>query len=159
MDTKYNMYSCYCLPPRCFGGNPRSRSPGLDDGGTTNVVHPLGGIVLEHILAGEIWWWSGVTSSVLATTILGGVASWILDDERVLVDVRRAVAPFHVVVASMAGMARVFTSFFILEIGWRKMAGATSRAYAQGAISTIGRGADDGRGRGIRPRCFAYRLL
>ena len=36
----------------CFRGNPRSGSTGSDDDGTLDVVVPVGGIVLEQVLAG-----------------------------------------------------------------------------------------------------------
>ena len=57
-----------------------------------------------------------------------------LGDGRVMMYMRRVVALFDVM-ASMAGLARVFASFYLLKTGWRKMAEATSGVCAQGTIS------------------------
>ena len=51
------------LPPRCSGGNPRSGFTGSDDGDTLSVVLPFEGIVLEHVMPGGVYWWSGVPFS------------------------------------------------------------------------------------------------
>jgi hypothetical protein len=51
------------LPPTlfmCFGRNPRSESPRSEDDNTFGVVRPVGGIVLEHVLAEGVPRWSGV---------------------------------------------------------------------------------------------------
>ena len=50
-----------------------------------------------------------------------------------MMDESREVALFGVVVASIADLARVFASFYKLEVGWWKMEEATSEACAQGA--------------------------
>ena len=71
------------------------------------------------------------TTSTLAS--LGGVELRGLGDGRVMMYTCRVVALFGVVVASMADLARVFASFYML--GWRKMAEATFGACTQGAIS------------------------
>ena len=63
--------------------------------------------------------------------------------KRVMMDTRTAVAPSDVVEASMAGLARVFASVYTLEMGWWKMAEATSGACTQGAISRVDKGTDD----------------
>lgn len=71
---------------------------------------------------------------------------------RALTIVRRAVVLSDTVVVPTAGLARVFASIYTLKMGQRKMVEATSGACAQGAISGVSQGADDGCGRGIRPR-------
>jgi hypothetical protein len=41
-------------------GNPRSGSPGSDDGDATYVVLPLGALFLEQLRDGGGFWWSGI---------------------------------------------------------------------------------------------------
>ena len=77
--------------------------------------------------------WCLSTASMMVS--LGGVALGGLADGRLIMYIGRMVALFGVVMASMAGLARVFASFYMLKMSWRKMAEATSRACAQGAIS------------------------
>ena len=54
-----------------------------------------------------------------------------------MMDESREVALFGVVVASIADLARVFASFYKLEVGWWKMEEAMAGACAQGAISGV----------------------
>ena len=82
---------------------------------------------------------SGVSSSALTMTSLGGVAPRGLDDGCVLVNTSRVEALFGVMVALMAGLIRVFASVYMLKTGWRKMAEAMSGACAQGDISRVDR--------------------
>ena len=51
-------------------------------------------------------------STVSTMASLGGVALQGLGDGRVMMYTRRVVALFDVMVASMAGLARVFASFY-----------------------------------------------
>ena len=74
-------------------------------------------------------------STVSTIASLGGMALRDLGDGCVMMYVRRVVALFDIMVASMAGLLRFFVSFHLLKTGWRKMAEATSGACAQGAIS------------------------
>jgi hypothetical protein len=57
---------------------------------------------------------------------------------RALVIARSAVVQFGTMVVSMAGLPMVFTSYYLLEMGLRKMAGANSGACAYGTLSTFG---------------------
>ena len=82
---------------------------------------------------------------------LGGMVLRGLGDGRLMMYMHRVVALFDVMVASMAGLARVFASFYLLKTGWRKRAEATSGACTQGAISLVDHWADDGCGWGTSP--------
>jgi hypothetical protein len=53
----------------------------------------------------------------------------------------------------------VFASIYNLNTGWRKMTEATAGAQAWGTISRVSWWADDGSGRGIRPRLILYRRV
>ena len=66
--------------PTCSGGNPIFGSPGSDNGDTIGAVLPLGGIVLEHMLAGGICRWSGVASTTLTLVSLYSMVQRGLDD-------------------------------------------------------------------------------
>jgi hypothetical protein len=50
---------------------------------------PLEGIVLEHVLPGVVYRWSGASPSMTKTAGLGGVVQRGLDDGRVMVDLHR----------------------------------------------------------------------
>ena len=78
-------------------------------------------------------WWSSVVSTTSMTARLGCVAQWGLDDGGVLINTCRVVAPFGAVAASMAGLVKILTSTYTLEMGSRKMVVVTSGACAQGA--------------------------
>ena len=99
-----------------------------------------------------------ISSTTTTAADLGGVVQRRPNDGCGMVDSRRVGEPSGAMVASTAGLARVFTSIYTLEMGGRKMAEATSGACAQGTIFGVDRGVDDGSDRGIRPRCLLYRL-
>ena len=76
-------------------------------------------------------------STASTTTGLGSEVLRSIDVECMMMDESREVALFGVVVASIADLARVFTSFYKLEVGWWKMEEAMAGACAQGAISGV----------------------
>jgi hypothetical protein len=62
---------------------------------------------------------------------------WCLGGERTCADERakRGGIVFGTVVVLMAGLMRVFTLIYTLEMGWQKMTEAISKACARGALS------------------------
>lgn len=52
------------FPPTLLWGNPRSGSPGSDDGGARRCFPSWGHRFLEHVLAGGVLRWSGVVFRV-----------------------------------------------------------------------------------------------
>ena len=102
----------WCAPLPLGGnyseGNPRFGSSGPDDGDFRVVLPPMG-IVLEQWFTGVANMWSGVTSTTLKMVGLSGVEQSSLSVGRGLIDVRRLVSLFVVVVMSTAnGTGRIF---------------------------------------------------
>ena len=88
--------------------------------------------------------WCSVASTTSTMTSIGGVVQRGLGDGRGVMDSHKVGALSGAMVASTANLARVLASIFTLEVVWGKMAVATARVCAQGAISGVGRRASDG---------------
>ncbi|KAE8798011.1 Kinesin-4 [Hordeum vulgare] len=96
-----------------FGGNPRSGSPGSDDDGVHSIALPLGGIILEQVMAGGDMRRSGVASTIGPTADHGDMALRSFGDGRVWMYTCRMVALSDAVVALMAGQARSMRQFLL----------------------------------------------
>jgi hypothetical protein len=56
--------------------------------------------MLEHLMPGGVCWWHGVSSTASATTGLGGMVQYGLDDSRLMMHASRTVALSGTVVTS-----------------------------------------------------------
>jgi hypothetical protein len=102
----------------CSGGNPRSGSPGSDDGDARRRSPCWG-----HHFWSKPWLevalrWSGVSLSVSTTLHLGGLVPRSLDGGHGLRCARRVVGLFGAMAASMAGTTE-FMQILILKIARR----------------------------------------
>jgi hypothetical protein len=92
----------------CFGGNPRFESSRSDVGGTFGVALQHGGIMFGAVAGRwrqEVEWFE---STMSMTSGLSDVVHRGLGDRRVMMDSRRAGAPFDAVAALMADLVRGF---------------------------------------------------
>ena len=93
---------------------------------THSVLFSSWGHRLEHATPGD----GGVSSTATMKAGLGGVVQRRLNDGHCMVDSCWAGEQSGAMVSSMAGLARVFASIYMLEMSGRKMAEVTSEACA-----------------------------